>query len=199
MNSLTYSQKDIASYNLHEQSQSRLCEEEAGAVWRFRSWDILPCFRSMCPQSKDTIRFEKPCPYFQCNRAITFPMDRRYHVTEATLTQEVAILVDVLKFDGLSVTANYLKGKSFDVFGWKLLYELLVCNLWLNGHNNKICFILGVRLILDLSCPDQMLWVGVNSEVNVLQSALNQASLRETAHRNWLLLVILKPFHHCSH
>lgn len=71
----------------------------------------------MCPQSKDTIRFEKPFPYFQCNGAITFPMDCRYHVAEAALTQEVAILVDVLKFDGLSVTANYLKGECFDVFG----------------------------------------------------------------------------------
>jgi hypothetical protein len=44
-------------------------------------------------------------------------MDCRYHVAEAALTQEVAILVDVLKFDGLSVTANYLKGEYFDVFG----------------------------------------------------------------------------------
>jgi hypothetical protein len=44
-----------------------------------------------------------------------------------------------------------------------------------------------------------MLRVGVNSEVNVLQGALNQASLRETAHRIWLLIVILKRFHHCSH
>jgi len=189
----------MPSYNLHEQIQSRLCEEEAGAVWRFRSLNILLCFRSMCPQSKHTIRFEKPCPYFQCNRAITFPMDRRYHVAKAALTQEVAIFVDVLKFYSLSVTANYLKGECFNVFGWKLLYELLVCNLWLNGHNDKICFFLGVRLILDLSCSHQMLRVGVNSEVDVLQGALNQTSLRETAQRIWLLLVILKPFYHCSH
>jgi hypothetical protein len=137
--------------------------------------------------------------YFQCNRSISFSMDCRHYIAKAALAQKVAVLVNVLELDGLSITSNYFEDQCFNVFRWKLLYELLVCNLWLNGYNNKICFILGVRLILDLSCPDQMLRVGVNSEVNVLQGALNQASLRETAHRIWLLIVILKRFHHCSH
>lgn len=58
----------------------------------------------------------KICPYFQRNRAISFPVDCRHYIAETALAQEVAVLVNVLEFNGLTVSSNDLKSKCFDVF-----------------------------------------------------------------------------------
>ena len=47
--------------------------------------------------------------YFQRNRFIRLTMNRRHHITEATLAQKVAIFINVLELYSLSVTTNYFK------------------------------------------------------------------------------------------
>ena len=111
--------------------------------------------------------------YFQCNRAISFSMDCRHYIAKAALAQKVAVLVNVLELDGLSITSNYFEDQCFNVFRWKLLYELLVCNFWLNRHNNQIRFLLSFRLFVDFSGPNILVRARVNCEVNVLQCALD--------------------------
>lgn len=62
----------------------------------------------MCPQSTDAIRFTT-ISYFQRNRPIRFSVDCRDYIAESTFPQKVAVLINVLEFDSLSIASNYFK------------------------------------------------------------------------------------------